>query len=125
MKLRDEYADQICRDRISAFQGKQQLDPRDERIRIPLNSQYLQKYLEGGAKHEMEPLLDEVRDWLIDLIELTCSVSLGELKRERFGNEEVKNFAAKNILLNVKEMFEGLEAMPLAQRFQIMKFVNA
>jgi hypothetical protein len=46
------------------------------------------------------------------------------MKRERFGNEEAKNFAAKNILLNVKEMFESLEGMPLAQRFQIMKFSN-
>ncbi len=73
----------------------------------------------------MEPFFDEVRDWLIDLVEIICSVTIGEIRRGHFGNEEGKNFAAKNMLLNVKEMFEEFEGMPLGQRFKVMKFVNS
>jgi hypothetical protein len=127
MQFTDEYCQKVCRDRISAFEGRQnlQLDPRDERIHLPLNSHYLESYLAGECKGDIEPLLDEVRDWLVDLIEITCSISFNHLKRRTLAEKETKNWAAKNILFNVKDMFEGLNALPLTQRFQIMKFVNS
>jgi hypothetical protein len=36
----------------------------------------------------------------------------------------VKNYAAKNTLLNIKQMIESLGKMPLHHRYTIMKFIN-
>lgn len=38
--------------------------------------------------------------------------------------KEVKNFTVKNILLNIKEMFEKYDQLSLENRVEVMKFVN-
>ena len=89
LKVSDEYSHNLCKDRVSSFKNSHNLDLdiRDERVNLPLNSTYLHIYLQGGCKGDMEPLLDEVRDWLIDLVEITCSVSFNLLKKGSLGEK--------------------------------------
>jgi hypothetical protein len=89
LKISDGYSHNLCKDRVSAFRNSHNmdLDVRDERVNIPLNSAYLQIYLKKECKGDMEPLLDEVRDWLIDLVEITCSVSFNLLKKGNLGEK--------------------------------------
>ena len=61
----------------------------------------------------MEPLLDDIREWLIDLVEITTSVSFNMLKTEKLSDQEMKNFAAKAILRNIKQMMESLTSLSL------------
>ena len=46
---------------------------------------------------------DELRDWLIDVIEIVTSIGFNHLNRGTLSEKETKNFVAKNVLENVKE----------------------
>ena len=61
---------------------------------------------------------------MIDVVEITTSVGYNHLRKETLSEGETKNFVAKNILLNIKEVFEVYRGVPLERRFELMKFVN-
>ena len=47
----------------------------------------------------------ELRDWLIDVIEIITSIGYNHLKKQVLTEKETKNFVAKNVLQNIKEVF--------------------
>lgn len=89
------------------------LDVRDKRVEIPFESGIYAQYEERKIKFNCELFLEEIRDWLIDVIEIITSIAFNYLKKDDLNLSEVKNFTAKNILLNVKDLFEKYEKLSL------------
>jgi hypothetical protein len=46
---------------------------------------------------------EEITDWVAQIIEVITSASFNLLREGSLTEEEVKNYTAKNILLNIKE----------------------
>jgi hypothetical protein len=57
------------------------LDARDEKIRLPFETDYLSEFIKSNFTQSIEPLLDSLRDWLIDLIEIVTSISFNHLRK--------------------------------------------
>ena len=53
----------------------------------------------------MEKLESDLRDWLVDVIEIITSIGFNHLNKATMTEKETKNFVAKNILQNIKEVF--------------------
>ena len=68
--------------------------------------------------------LEEIRDWLIGVIEVITSIAFNYYKKDELNEKEVKNYTAKNILLNLKELFEKYDELSLENRIELMKFIN-
>jgi hypothetical protein len=103
-------------DRLKQFSSSRNLnlDPRDESVRVPFESEYYSRLLLNNFKGvPFGPFEDELRDWLVDVIEITTSIGYNHLNRETLTEKEVKNFVAKNILENVKRVFEEYGGLPL------------
>jgi uncharacterized protein with HEPN domain len=62
---------------------------------------------------------------LVDVIEITTSIGYNHLNKTTLTEKETKSFVAKNVLQNIKEVFEDYKDLPLEMRFRLMKFVNA
>ena len=71
---------------------------------MPFESVYYPSLLLNHFKTSITPLEDELRDWLVDLVEITTSVAFNLLQEKRLSSVEVKNFVAKNLLHNIKMM---------------------
>ena len=72
----------------------------------------------------MELFEEEVRDWLIDLIEITTSIGYNHMNKEILTEKDTKNFVAKNILQNIKVLMESHKEIPLESRLKLMKVIN-
>lgn len=94
-------------DRISMLDTsiREKMDVRDKRILIPFESQIYRDFESGHGKFNCELFLEEIRDWLVDVIEITTSVSFNYFKNDELNLKETKNYTCKNICLNIKEMF--------------------
>jgi uncharacterized protein with HEPN domain len=101
-----------------------ELDPRDEKVRIPFESSSYSTLLKDKFSTSMEPFEEELRDWLVDIIEIITSIGFNHLSKETLTEKETKNFVSKNILHNLKEMFENYSEIPLEKRYNLIKFVN-
>jgi len=55
-----------------------------------------------------KPLCDKVNIYLVKIVENITSVSFNLLTEGKLTNSETKDFAAKNILLNVNLMFKEI-----------------
>lgn len=82
------------------------IDIRDKRVKIPFESKIYADYELRKNKFNCELFLEEIRDWLVDVIEIITSIAFNYFKRDDLNLSEVKNYTAKNILLNVKDLFE-------------------
>ena len=60
---------------------KIELDPRDQKICEPFYSEYYQKLLESNFTISLVPLENELRDWLVDVIEIVSSAGFNHLKK--------------------------------------------
>jgi hypothetical protein len=99
------------------FANPIKLDPRDVRIRIPFKSDFVftdecfekdLKFKKDENEEKEEKSLNfiaktAVTDWVAEVIETITSASFNLLNEKSLSEEEVKNYTAKNILLNIKE----------------------
>lgn len=58
------------------------------------------------------------------MIEIVTSIAFNQFKKKELTLNETKNYTAKNIMLNVKELFEKYNNLSLENRVELMKFVN-
>ena len=101
------------------------LDPRDEKICLPFESPHIPDIRNSTQNTDLRWLLKDIREWLVDLVEITTSISFNMLKTERLSEQEMKNFAAKNILQNVKQLYDKIQTLTLDQRYSITTFINS
>jgi len=55
-----------------------------------------------------KPLCDEIRSYLVQLMENITSVSFNLLNERKLTDSETKDFASKNILMNVNILFKKI-----------------
>lgn len=60
----------------------------------------------------------------MDVIEIATSIGYNHLKKETLTEQETKSFVSKNVLQNIKEMFENYKELPLEIRYNLMQFIN-
>ena len=78
------------------------MDIRDRRVVIPFKSLIYDEFESKRGRFSCDLFLEEVRDWLVEVIEMVTSISFNTFKSGELNLKEVKNFTSKNILLNIK-----------------------
>lgn len=58
------------------------MDVRDKKIKIPFESIIYRQYELNQTKFSCELFLEEIRDWLVDVIEVITSVAFNYFKRD-------------------------------------------
>jgi uncharacterized protein with HEPN domain len=98
-----------------------ELDPKDEKVSIEFRSEFALQLAQRNSKElPIEDLEDDLRDWLVDVVEITTSIGFNHLNKGTLTEKETKNFVAKNVLENIKKVFENFGEFPLDIRFRLM-----
>ncbi len=67
---------------------------------------------------------EEITDWVAHTIEIVASVSFNLLKEGTLAEEEIKNYTAKNILLNMKEFVERFPHLSFESSKSVLDHIN-
>lgn len=103
---------------LSTAEGLE-IDVRDQRVRLGFEKEKVESLTALG-----EDLKASVTEWLVRMNELVTSVGFSHLANGKLNEEEAKNFSAKNILLNIKELVQNLRNFDFADKVRLMDHIN-